>query len=143
MRLQRRIQLVLDDAGLHPCHPAYGIDPQDLVEMPGEIHGDAPGEGLPVGARAPAPRRNHHPPVLRPGEQLRECFDVCGILREDHGLGQPLIDRIVCGQNGAVRVLRCDFAPETLGGQCLEKTRVVTVQRRRGGNDCNQFQVLQ
>ena len=57
MGLERGVKLILDYPSLHAHLPCFHIDLNDLVHVTGDIHHDAVGKRLTVGAGAAAPRR--------------------------------------------------------------------------------------
>ncbi len=92
---ERRVELVLDHAGLDPDCAALRIDRQDPVHVPRQVDHEPVGEGLAVGAGPPSPGRDPHTgePVLR--EQPGDPHEVVAVVREGDGLRGELVDRVV------------------------------------------------
>jgi len=134
--LERSVELVLDHAGLH-AHPALlGIDFEDAVHVPRQVHGHAMRERLTVRARAAAARCQHHIAELRPRQHLRRPGHILGVTRVDGRLRHALVDGVVRGQHGATGMVRVHVALEAGGLQRFKKLKVLG---RHGGAGVGQW----
>ncbi|MNP23259.1 hypothetical protein D3C76_1159630 [compost metagenome] len=124
MRLERGVELVLDHTRLNP-HPTFlDVDFEDGVHVPRQIDDDAVGQRLTVGASTAATRGQLDLLETRLGHQRCYPRHVIGIAREDSGLGQALVDRVVGGQHRAGGVVSAELATKTGTAQGFKKIRV-------------------
>ncbi len=104
VRPQRRIELVLDHAGLDPHAAVRDVDLEDAVHVAREVDHDARGERLTVGPGAAAARCQDHGAKAVFGEQPGDAGHVVGAAWEQDRLRRQAVDRIVGREDHPVSV---------------------------------------
>ncbi len=112
MGLQGCVELILDHAALDSHPTLFDVDLQHLVHVPGQVHHQAIGQRLAVGAGAAAAWGQHYTAMFRLAGQAGQELHVSLVPREYGGLGLALIDRVVRGQHRAHGVVVDDLALE-------------------------------
>ena len=100
VRAQRRVQLVLDDAGLDARPALGGVDLQDGVHEARQVDADAGAERGSGGAGAAAAGAQRDVAEGRIGQRAGDAHQVGAAAGEQDGLGRHLVDRIVGRQKG-------------------------------------------
>ena len=112
VRLEERVQVVQDDARLHTDEPALEVEREDLRHVTRQIHHDAVREGLAVGARAAATRRQRDLVETRLIDEPKRERDVGRFAWEDHRGRQHLVDAVV-GRGRDASHSRCGSLPRS------------------------------
>ena len=79
VRLKRRVQHIPDDARLRADPTFSGIDLQDAVEVPGDVHDDAVADHLARNGSPPGPRNEVRPLPRGQGDQILDILHRLGI----------------------------------------------------------------
>ena len=128
MGLEGGVELILDHTGLHPHPTLLGIDFEDAVHVPRQIHDHAIGQRLAIGACAATARGQLDRLEARLAHQRGDARHIIGVQWEHRSLRQTLVDGIVGGQDGSGTVVGADLATKATVMQGFEECRVVGVR---------------
>ena len=130
VRFEERVQVVQDDARLHTDEPALEVECEDLRHVTRQIHHDAVREGLAVGARAAATRRQRDLVETRLIDEPKRERDVGRFAWEDHRGRQHLVDAVVGRGRETRRIVGADLSPEAAALQSRDEAGDVRIEAR-------------
>jgi hypothetical protein len=88
----RGLEGVKDHAGLHRCRRRLGVDRDNAMQVPGQVHHHARADRVARDRGACAPGRERHPEVEA---GLDDADDLVGVAREHDDLGRHPVQRRV------------------------------------------------